>query len=654
MPPTVKFAQKISPSAVKAMRSTPVPWGTLGYVTYKRTYSRLREDLGRTEEWADTVERCVNALLSYGMQVTQEEADEFAGMFHQLKAIPGGRMLWQLGTSTVEKIGAASTQNCFYTKVTDVEAFCFTFDMLMLGGGVGFSVLPSHVHKLPEVRVPAGRVIRRDDPDVDFVVPDNRQGWVELLRRTLNSYFHTGRGFTYSCHVVRGKGTRIKGFGGTASGPEELVKGINQICGVLDSRVGKHLRPIDALDVMNIIGSVVVAGNVRRSAQISLGHADDSDYLAAKNWSSGQVPNWRAMSNNSVYCSSIKKLPESFWAGYEGTGEPYGLINLDLMRKVGRLKDMGLYPDHSIDGVNPCGEQGLSDKEACCLAELVPANLKTRDEFVRAARHLYRVCKTCLQLPFAWAQTNEIVKRNQRMGIGMTGLRSPHNLGWDDFDAGYKAVREYDLEYSKQIKASPSVRITTQKPSGTLGLLPGGAYVLPAGLHSGYSTYFTRRIRFSAADPIVEACRKAGYHVEPKLEFDGTQDFNTLIVSFPCASAPGTALAEDTPVVDQLEYAKQVQIHWSDNNVSLTAYYRKGELPAVRDWLGKNYKDGVKTASFLLHSDHGFVQAPYEPITKVQYDEAMKAVRPIQALDDSAQWDMIDSAECAGGVCPVK
>jgi hypothetical protein len=159
-------------------------------------------------------------------------------------------------------------------------------------------------------------------------------------------------GFSYSTQLVRGKGAAIKGFGGVASGPEDLVRGIDQIGGVLESRRGKQLRPIDCLDIMNIIGSVVVAGNVRRSAQLAIGDSDDIQYLKAKNWSEGNIPNWRAMSNNSVVCNDIKQLPEEFWKTYEGGSEPYGLINLKLAQSCGRIGDTQ-YKDKGVKGFNP-------------------------------------------------------------------------------------------------------------------------------------------------------------------------------------------------------------------------------------------------------------------------------------------------------------
>jgi len=183
-----------------------------------------------------------------------------------------------------------------------------------------------YVYELPKAR--RAKVIRKDANDADFIVPDSREGWVRLLEKTLEAHFITGKGFSYSTVCIRGAGTTIKGFGGVSSGPEPLAKGIAQISEVLNSRAGKKVRPLDCLDVMNILGSIVVSGNVRRSAQIAIGDMDDLQFLNAKRWDLGNIPNWRAMSNNSVVCNDFNALPEQFWEGYNGNGEPYGLINL--------------------------------------------------------------------------------------------------------------------------------------------------------------------------------------------------------------------------------------------------------------------------------------------------------------------------------------
>ena len=183
-----------------------------------------------------------------------------------------------------------------------MRPFVIMFDLLMLGAGVGFSVQRKHVDKLPLVK--AATIVRRDVKDADFIVPDSREGWLKLLAKTLKSFFFGGGGFAYSCQLLRSKGAAIASFGGIASGPDVLESGIADICRVLNARAGQKARPIDILDVCNIVGNIVVSGNVRRSAQIALGDADDIEFLRAKRWDLGGIPSWRSNSNNSYVTSS--------------------------------------------------------------------------------------------------------------------------------------------------------------------------------------------------------------------------------------------------------------------------------------------------------------------------------------------------------------
>lgn len=339
---------------------TDTPWSTVGYLTYKRTYSRrlIDNDVnGPTEEWSDTVNRVVAAANDQlGCGFTEEEQHRLRYYMTKLKGTVAGRFLWQLGTPTIERLGLPSLQNCAFVAVDNpVRPFTWAMDMLMLGSGVGFSIQKEHVSKLPPVKKNFVGPVRRDSADADFIVPDTREGWVYLLERTLEAAFarKKSESFTYSTQLIRGKGAPIKGFGGVASGAEILCDGISSISKILEKRAGKAMRPIDCLDVMNIIGSIVVAGNVRRSAQLAIGDPDDIEYLLAKRWDLGNIPPWRSMSNNSVACDDISQLHEFFWDGYEGKGEPYGLINLTLSKKVGRLGDTD-YPDPTVVGYNPC------------------------------------------------------------------------------------------------------------------------------------------------------------------------------------------------------------------------------------------------------------------------------------------------------------
>ena len=631
---------------MKNTDSHAIPWGEVGYPVFKRTYARAVEN--RTEEWPETVERVVKACNEQlGCGFSDVEKDELRHIMMSLKGTVAGRFLWQLGTETVDKLGLPSLQNCAFVVVDKpIRPFTWAFEMLMLGSGVGFNIQRENVGELPNPMTNV-TITRLDKNDADFIVPDSREGWVELLRRVLEASFVTGKGFTFATHLIRSKGSPIKGFGGTASGPEDLVWGMMEINKLLNAKEGAALTPVDCLDIMNIIGRIVVAGNVRRSAQIAIGDPDDVEYLSAKRWDLGNIPNWRAMSNNSVVCGNINNLHESFWDGYNGNGEPYGIINLDATRRMGRTGETQ-YPDPEVRGFNPCAEQGLANFETCCLAEIYLPNIESYEELKKVARYLYRINKHSLAIKCAVKETEHIVHRNMRMGIGVTGYLQATEEQRTWLDLCYVYLREYDNEYSKLAGFPRSIKLTTVKPSGTLSLLAG---VTP-GAHPAYSQFYIRRIRMASGSPLVRAAKDSGYPVEFVRNFDGTEDHSTEVVSFPCKFPQGTTLAKDMTAIDQLEVIKRLQKEWSDNAVSVTIYYRLHELENIKLWLRGNLHV-VKSVSFLLHNEHGFDQAPLEEITEEKYLEMSSMVKPLVSIDGIG-FDDVDIADCDTGACPVR
>lgn len=627
------------------------PWGSSGYFTYKRTYARRLVETdpnSLTEEFPDTIKRILKATKTQlSIDFSQEELDDIEQMFLNLEGIVAGRFLWQLGTKTVDKLGLLSLQNCAFTVVDDpIRPFTWAMDALMLGSGVGYNIQREHVYRLPKPK--KVKITRQDTNDADYIVPDSRQGWVELLQKVLEAHFVTGKSFSYSTICIRGKGTAIKGFGGLASGPEELCWGMQEINKLLNSRAKKNMRSIDCLDIMNIIGYIVVSGNVRRSAQIAIGDYDDFQFLNAKRWDLGNIPSWRAMSNNSVVCDDTTKLPAEFWEGYAGNGEPYGLINLKTARAMGRTGETQ-YPDLDVMGFNPCAEQSLAPYETCCLAELYLPNIKTKERLKLVASYLYKINKHSLTLPCHLKETEEIVHKNMRMGIGVTGYLQATEEQRQWLPEVYEYLRQLDKEYSKQHGFNESIKLTTVKPSGTLSLLAG----VTSGAHPAFSQYYIRRIRVASNSNLIPVCKSAGYPIEFQRNFDGTEDRSTMIVSFPTKVPEGTVLAKDMTAVDQLEVITRLQREWSDNSVSVTIYYRKEELQQIKEWLAKNYSMSVKTVSFLLHSEHGFQQAPMEEITKEVYDQLSAGITAIGKVSFKED-DIIGSDECATGVCPIK
>jgi ribonucleotide reductase alpha subunit len=653
----------LSESFLNQYKNKQPNWGFngLGYIVYKRTYARLKED-GTTEEWNETVERCINGAQKIGAQYTKEEAERIYDYVFNLKCNFAGRMLWQLGTSTVDRFGANSLLNCWATAMREPKAFLFLFENLMLGGGVGYSIRREDVHELPKIKKSV-TVVHEATKDADYIVPDKREGWVNLLSKVLDAFYVTGKSFSYSTILIRGYGEPIKGFGGKASGPQILIDGIDKITKIFQAREGKKLRSIDVLDICNIIGSVVVAGNVRRSAEIALGDPDDILYLRAKNWGSGNVPNWRAMSNNTIYADSYDHVLEEIWKnGYEinkdsgyANGEPYGFFNLPLSQKFGRIKDGPIsenfmYPTDTdnCEMTNPCAEISLSNYECCNLSELYLNNITSKEELIDCAQLLYKTQKAIASLPFIHEETNRIVHKNMRLGLGVTGVcQSLDKLDW--LDDCYISLRKFDKEWSAKRGWSESVKLTTVKPSGTLSLLGGAT----PGVHPAFSEYYMRTVRMSSSDALVQICKDMGYHVEFLINFDGTENRDTVVVYFPCKTPEGSILTKDMDVIKQLDMVKKLQTIWSDNAVSVTAYYKPEELESLKVWLKDNYEHNIKSVSFLLFKDHGFKQAPYQEIDETTYLAANAKVKPLTSITTNSS-EMLDMAECAGGACPIR
>ena len=651
-----KFANKYS--------SKQPNWGFngLGYIVYKRTYARLKDD-GKTEEWHETIRRCINGAQKIGANYTQEEAEQLFDLIFNLKCNFAGRMLWQLGTPTVDRFGANSLLNCWNVSINSIRSFLFLFENLMLGGGVGFSIRREDIHELPRIKKDVN-IIHKNTKDADFIVPDSREGWIRLLERVLEAFFVKGKSFNYSTILIRGAGERIGGFGGIASGPQILIDGIDKINKIFQQREGKKLRSVDVLDICNIIGGIVVSGNVRRSAQIAIGDPDDYLFLRAKNWSLGNIPNWRAMSNNTIYADDFSHISNEIWNnGYMldpetgfAKGEPYGFFNLPLSQKFGRLKDgpmkdSNLYPtdEDNVVGTNPCGEISLASYECCNLSELYLNNITSKEELVLCAKLLYKTQKAIAALSFLHEETNKIVHKNMRLGLGVTGIcQSLDKIEW--LDACYKELRKFDKEWSKERGWNRSIKLTTIKPSGTLSLLGGST----PGVHPAYSKYYIRRVRMASNDALVSYCRDLGYSVEYVVNFDGSENHDTVVVEFPCETPDGALFADDMGVIKQLEMVKKLQEVWSDNAVSVTAYYSEEELADLKKWLSENYENGIKSVSFLLRQKHGFKQAPYEEISKEVYETKKSKVKPVININHNIGNDVLEGIECEGGACPIK
>jgi hypothetical protein len=312
--------------------------------------------------------------------------------------------------------------------------------------------------------------------------------------------------------------------------------------------------------------------------------------------------------------------------------------------------------------VGNCGEATLeigrsfpgitgSSTEPCNLTEINLGAIEDPAEFEEAARLMHRWSKrvTCEQ--YHWPQADEVIKRNRRVGTGITGcVQNTKLFNPEMLDRVYAAIQDENVKYSKELNIPPSIRTTVIKPSGTWSKMMDCAC---EGIHPAYSRFFIQRIRLSSNDALVGKLREAGHYIEPQVRLDGTYDPSTVVADFYVKTPEGTPCADSGfDTWKQLDAIKMAQKHWADQSISVTVYYKDEEIPQIQDWLRSNLKE-IKTVSFLRHSGHGFKQAPKEAITEEQYEKLSAKIKPLD-INNVQEGSEVGLNECEGGACPIK
>jgi ribonucleoside-triphosphate reductase (thioredoxin) len=614
---------------------------TLGEYNWLSKYSRRKEDgtrerfyegLARVVNGVYSVQKdhCANSRIPWDEETAHRSAQEAYERAFAGKWSPPGRGLWMFGTELVNGRGDSSAlQNCAFVStehIADNPTFPFMrlMAMSMVGVGVGFDTKG------------AGKVTLHNPSGVyPHVIPDSREGWVDSVGCLLRAYFTGGRLPNFDYTRIRPAGAPIRTFGGVASGPGVLKKFHMKVSELLSGRDGEVLTSTDIVDIQNLIGKCVVAGNVRRSAEIALGDPDDEDFLNLKDWNVNPErmgsDGWGHSSNNSVLAVSGQdygRLAERIRLN----GEP-GLAWLDVAQNYGRLSDPPDYRDRKLAGVNPCGEQFLEDQELCTLAESFPTNCTDLNDYLRTLKFCFLYSKSVVLLPTVWEETNSVMTRNRRIGLSMTGIAQfAEERGWHELkrwqDAGYKEIRKWDEIYSSWLGVRESIRVTTVKPSGTVSLLHG---VTPGVHWPRERGFYVRTLRELKGSPLAEAMRDAGYPVEPSYSDPET----TVVISVP-VEGPDIRAEHEVSIWEKVSLAAQCQRWWSDNSVSVTVTFREDEgdqIPAVL----RAFDGQLKSVSFLPMAEGVYRQAPYQRVSKVEWDAMRAGIRPVD-------WDRLYSS----------
>jgi ribonucleoside-triphosphate reductase (thioredoxin) len=654
-----------------------------GEIVYRRTYSRIMEN-GQQEDWPDTVLRVINGIftirkwwfvmhnLPWDEESSQEKALEMAVSMLQMKWLPPGRGLWVMGTDYIYERGGMALYNCAFVEIRNLSKdIPWMMDALMCGCGVGFGITDK----------PQELVYNDEGPSFIYKIPDSREGWVKSVYYLIRSYLpdEDNVRIEFSYDEIRPYGKPITGFGGTASGPEPLRvlhQRVRMYCEeYIDGEINwTHLTA----NLANAVGVCVVAGNVRRSAEICLGSPTDESFVNLKNYEVYPKRNsigW--MSNNStrlVTKNDFLRLTD-IAERVRDNGEP-GIYNAINVQKYARYGDES-YGVDTATGINPCGEIPLESYEVCNLSEVFPSRCSSRKEFLSAVSHATFYSSTVSLYPTHSPDTNAVVARNRRIGVSLSGIAE-----WIDtwgiarctrwLKDGYHLVREVNKEVNEAAGVVPSIRVTTVKPSGTISQLAG----VPSGMHFPTFQYAIRRIIMDDGSPTAKILKDAGYPWEPSVEFlteqeAGEREYfgryehyrpssdmspykSSTSIVFECPIEQGQARpAQEVSAWEQFALLGMLQREWSDNSVSCTIYFDpESEGPQVSQML-TSFVPVIKSVSMLPHSTNGtYPQMPYQGISEEEYNERIQSLGSLdwsllRGSDGNQQIEMY----CAGDKC---
>ena len=636
----------------------PFGFNGLGELVYMRTYSRIKEN-GKNERWWETIRRVVEGTytmqkswieshqLGWNAWQAQRSAQEMYDRIFNMKFLPPGRGLWAMGTPiTEEKNLYAALNNCAFVSTSTIKddyakPFTFLMDASMLGVGVGFDTKGAG-----EIIVKGPNKNRKSER---FEIPDTREGWVESVKLLLESYFHGTSVVYFDYDMIRDAGEPIKGFGGVSSGYEPLQEIHQEIRRVLDKNINEPISVTTIVDVMNLIGKCVVAGNVRRTAEIVFGDPNSDEYLDLKNYKvNPHREQYGWTSNNSIYAELgmdytdvCKRIVDN--------GEP-GFAWLENMRGYGRLKNGKDNKDRRAAGGNPCLEQTLESYELCCLVETFPNNHESLKDYKRTLKYAYLYAKTVTLGKTHWPDTNRVMLRNRRIGCSVSGVAQfITSKGLEELkiwlEKGYCVIQKWDKMYSDWLAVPRSIKTTSVKPSGTVSLLVGAT----PGMHYPESRFYIRRMRLSKHSELLEPLKKAGYKVEPAF---GSED-TTMVVEVPVDVGESIRTAAELSIWEQFSLAAFLQRHWADNQVSCTATFdpetEAEELPHVLNY----FQYRLKGISLLpRHPLGAYKQMPYEAIDEDTYNMEVEKLGRLSFVGVEGEEAEVDKF-CNNDVCEI-
>ncbi len=614
-------------------------------------YSRFRNDLGRRETWIETVDRFVDFMKeNLGNKLTETEYKEVRESIINQEICPSMRLLWSSGKAA--RNSNVTAYNCAYIAPTNWQDLSEIMYVSMCGAGCGFTVEPENVEKFPQIEKQTGKKAKK------IVVEDDKEGWAQSFADACTAW---ANGFEVDIDYskIRPAGTPLLVMGGRASGPGPLQELMAFTRRKILAKQGRRLTTLDLHDIICQIGLIVVAGGVRRSALISLSALDDIEMRDAKKGTFWQTEGQRSMANNSAVFETKPSADEFLreWTALVASksGER-GIFNRgDLQKQIPKRRFDKIKNQKQV-GVNPCGEIYLRSKQFCNLTSIVVRpndDMKSLKRKMRLATILGTYQATLTKFPYLSKEWHENCEAEQLLGVSITGyydneiVRNDKNLE----TLRHEAI-EVNKKYAKKFGKKPSTAITCVKPHGNSGQLLG----VGSGMHPWYSKYYIRRVRISVNDPLLKLAQSQGVPALPEVGYSSS-NATTMVLEFPCKAPEGAVISKDVSALEMLNEWKRLKIHFTEHNPSVTIYVGDNEWLAVANFVYENWEI-VGGLSFLPRNNHVYQLAPYEEITKEEYERRLKALGHLDfsKLVIFEQQDRTTGAKelaCVGGVCEI-
>ena len=625
---------------------------------HQSRYSRWTEDKGRRENWHETVSRLVKFYAEYveskhSYQISDRDKQSILKAIEQLDVMPSMRAMMTAGTALERN--HISAYNCSYLAVDSPRAFDECLYVLMHGTGVGFSVERQYVSQLPSIPDTL------ENSETTIIVQDSKEGWYRAFKELIN-ILYAGMIPLWDMSKVRPAGSRLKTFGGRASGPEPLNDLFNFTVSLFEKAKGRKLTSIECHDLMCKIADVVVVGGVRRAALISLSNLSDDRMRHAKSGSWWETEPQRALANNSVCYTDGNSDMGSFmreWTSlYESKSGERGIFN----RKAAQ-EQAAKYGRREVDidyGTNPCSEIILRPKQFCNLSEIVVRQKDTYDslkEKVRIATILGTIqsCFTDFKgLGRQWLRNTE---EERLLGVSLTGILDNAlmaNQTKDNLPEVLASLREYAVkvnkDWSARLQIESSAAITCVKPSGTVSQLVDAA----SGIHPRHSQYYVRTVRADKKDPLTLFMTEKGFPVED----DVLKPDSMAVFSFPMQSPNHALTRHDLTAIDHLDIWTIYAEHWCEHKPSITVSVKENEWMKVGAYVYDNF-DKMSGISFLPMSEHTYRQAPYQDCTEQEYKELLAKMPQNVDWSELSEFEKEDNTHssqtlnCTGDTCEI-